>query len=187
MVQAICQDHAIGRYQLEVIQENTAAVSLYKKQGFQIVRSLHCYMAERAERKSDQRRPWQLFPARALSPEQWEHVKGFWDYSPSWQNSIASVCAVADSFVCILAELSGKQIGYGIINKASGDIVQLAVKPEYRRLGVATDIIRYLQEQTGNPKIKMINIEERDEALNMFLKQSGFRVFAKQYEMEKKL
>lgn len=74
-----------------------------------------------------------------------------------------------------------------MINKANGDIVQLAVKPEYRRLGAATDIMRYLQEQTGSPKIKMLNIDERDEALNMFLKQSGFRVFVQQYEMEKKL
>ena len=74
-----------------------------------------------------------------------------------------------------------------MINKATGDVVQLAVKSEYRRLGAATDIMWYLQEQTGSPEIKMLNIDERDEALNMFLKQSGFRVFVKQYEMEKKL
>jgi ribosomal protein S18 acetylase RimI-like enzyme len=187
MVQTICRDHGISRYQLEVIQENTAAVSLYKKQGFQVMRGLNCYMAERNERKSHESRQWQIFLSRALTPEQWECVRSFWDDSPSWQNSIDSVCAIADSFACILAEISGKLIGYGIINKANGDIVQLAVKPEYRRLGVATDIMRYLQEQTGSPKIKMINIEQQDEALNMFLKQSGFSVFLKQYEMEKKL
>ncbi len=187
MVQTICQDNGIGRYQLEVIQENMAAVSLYKKQGFQIKRSLNCCVTEKNERKSDESRRWRIFPSRALTPEQWECAKSFWDYSPSWQNSMDSVCAIADSFACILAEISGKLIGYGMINKANGDIVQLAVKPEYRRLGAATDIMRYLQEQTGSPKIKMLNIDERDEALNMFLKQSGFRVFVQQYEMEKKL
>ena len=48
MVQTICQDNGISRYQLEVIQENTAAVALYKKQGFQVMRSLNCYMTERS-------------------------------------------------------------------------------------------------------------------------------------------
>lgn len=191
MVETICRDHGIGRYQLEVIQDNTAAVSLYKKQGFQVMRSLNCYMTERNERKPDgkpdESRQWQIVPSGALTPEQWECVKGFWDYAPSWQNSMDSVCAIEDSFACILAERSGKLIGYGMINKANGDIAQLAVKPEYRRLGAATDIMQHLQEQTGSPEIKMINVDERDKALNRFLKQSGFRVFAKQYEMEKRL
>lgn len=187
MVQTICQDNGISRYQLEVIQENTAAVALYKKQGFQVMRSLNCYMTERSERKSDESRSWQIFSSKVLTPEQWVCAKSFWDYFPSWQNSMDSVCAIADSFACILAEISGKLIGYGMINKATGDVVQLAVKSEYRRLGAATDIMWYLQEQTGSPEIKMLNIDERDEALNMFLKQSGFRVFVKQYEMEKKL
>lgn len=187
MVQTLCQDYGISRYQLEVIQDNTAAVALYKKQGFQVMRSLNCYMTERSERKSDESRPWQIFPSQALTPKQWERVKSFWDYSPSWQNSMDSVCAIADSFACILAEISGKRIGYGMINKANGDVVQLAVKPGYRRLGVATDIMQHLQEQTGSHKIKMLNVDERDEALNRFLEQSGFRVFVKQYEMEKKL
>lgn len=187
MVQTICQDNGIGRYQLEAIRENTAAVSLYKKQGFQVIRTLNCYMAERSDGKSGESKQWKVFHLQALTSEQWELVKSFWDYSPSWQNSVDSVCAIADSFAYILAEVSGNLIGYGIINKVNGDIVQLAVKQEYRRLGVATEIMWSLQEQTSSPKVKMINVDERDETLNAFLKQSGFRVFVEQYEMEKKL
>jgi N-acetylglutamate synthase-like GNAT family acetyltransferase len=86
------------------------------------------------------------------------------------------VCAIADLFAYVLAEASGNLIGYGIINKANGDIVQLAVKHEYRRLGVATEIMWRLHEQTSSLKIKMINIDESDESLNAFLKQSGFRI-----------
>lgn len=187
MVQALCREQGIGRYQLEVIQENTAAVALYKKQGFQAVRSLYCYMAERDDREAGGRKPWKITQPQALAAEQWETVKSFWDYLPSWQNSMEAVCAIADSFAYILAEEAGDLIGYGIISKTSGDLVQLAVKPEYRRRGVATAIMRHLQAQTASPKVRMINIDERDESLQAFLKQAGFKMFVKQYEMEQKL
>ena len=187
MVQTVCQDKGIKRYQLEAIQENTAAVSLYKKQGFQVIRTLDCYMAERNDRKLGENKQWKVLHLQAFTPEQWELLKSFWDYAPSWQNSVDSVCAIADSFAYVLAEASGNLIGYGIINKLNGEIVQLAIRQEYRRLGVATEIMWNLQKQTSSPKVKMINIDERDGALNAFLKQSGFRIFAKQYEMEKKL
>lgn len=187
MVQTICQDKGIGRYQLEVIQENTAAVSLYKKQGFQVIRTLNCYMAEKTDRKLADCTQWKILHPQALTAEQWELVKSFWDYTPSWQNSVDSVCAITDSFAYVLAEASGILTGYGIINKLNGDIVQLAVRQEYRRLGVATEIMQSLQEQTSSPNVKMINVDERDEALNVFLKQSGLRMFVEQYEMEKKL
>ena len=187
IVQTICQDKGIGRYHLEAIQENTAAVSLYKRQGFQVIRTLNCYIAERNERKLGKRKQWQMIHPQALTAEQWELAKSFWNCSPSWQNSIDSVRAIADLFAYVLAEVSGNLIGYGIINKSNGDIVQLAVKHEYRRQGVATEIMWCLHGQTSSPKVKMINIDERDESLNAFLKQSGFRMFVKQYEMEKKL
>lgn len=114
-------------------------------------------------------------------------MKSFWNYPPSWQNGIDAVCAIPDTFGYTLAESDGTLIGYGIVQKANGDIVQLAVDPQYRRKGVATAILLDLQKQTKRSGMSAINVDERDEAANGFLKQRGFGVFVTQYEMVKSL
>ena len=76
-------------------------------------------------------------------------------------------------------------IGYGIVDKIKGDIAQLAVHPKYRRMGVATEILLDLLKQTKSLEMRVINVDERDQALNAFLKKLKFSVFVKQYEMRK--
>ena len=76
-------------------------------------------------------------------------------------------------------------IGYGIVDKIKGDIAQLAVHPQYRRMGVATEILLDLLKQTKSLEMRAINVDERDQALNAFLKKLKFSVFVKQYEMRK--
>lgn len=43
LVSTICIKNKISMYQLEVIQDNEKALTLYKKQGFRINRILNCY------------------------------------------------------------------------------------------------------------------------------------------------
>lgn len=74
---------------------------------------------------------------------------------------------------------------FGIVDKMKGDIVQLAVHPKYRRMGVATEILLDLLKQTKSLEMRVINVDERDQALNAFLKKLKFSVFVKQYEMRK--
>ena len=76
-------------------------------------------------------------------------------------------------------------IGYGVADKIKGDIAQLAVHPKYRRMGVATEILLDLLKQTKSLEMRVINVDERDQALNAFLKKLKFSVFVKQYEMRK--
>lgn len=60
-----------------------------------------------------------------------------------------------------------------------------AVHPQYRRMEVATEILLDLSKQTKSLEMKVINVDERDQALNIFLKKMKFSVFVKQYEMRK--
>lgn len=45
----VLQEKGIKQYLLEVIQTNTAAVELYKKQGFEITRELNCFQVEKSQ------------------------------------------------------------------------------------------------------------------------------------------
>ena len=84
-----------------------------------------------------------------------------------------------------IVKFDGNLIGYGIVDKIKGDIAQLAVHPKYRRMGVATEILLDLLKQTKSLEMRVINVDERDQALNAFLKKLKFSVFVKQYEMRK--
>ncbi len=185
LVNELCVRNNISVYQLEVIQDNVGAVNLYKKQGFQVKRSLNCYrLSEKLAGLSTNTR-WKLYQAEKMDKELWNLAKSFWDYIPSWQNGEDAVCAVEDSFGYTLVELEGVLIGYGIVDKVTGDIAQLAVDCHYRRRGIATAILQDLQSQTQNSGLTVINVDERDESLNAFLKQMGFQVYVTQYEMVK--
>lgn len=185
LVNNLCIEKNIKKYQLEVIQNNTDAVSLYKKQGFEVIRELNCYCTESRMNKSEKPVKWKLHHAEQILEEQWEIIQNFWNYPPSWQNSIDSVCVVGDSFFYTLAEKDGELIGYGIVEKTRGDIVQLAVKKEYRRKGVAADILYDLQNQINTEKMTIVNVDGRDEALNTFLGKMGWKLYVTQYEMER--
>ena len=181
----ICIKNKIRVYQLEVIQDNEKALTLYKKQGFQVDRVLNCYQLTGGIKEPGIYKAWKLEHPEKIQEAQWTIVKDFWTYPPSWQNAKDAVCAIARSFSYTIVKFDGNLIGYGIVDKIKGDIVQLAVHPQYRRMGVATEILLDLSKQTKSLEMKVINVDERDQALNIFLKKMKFRVFVKQYEMRK--
>ncbi len=185
LVSTICVKNKISVYQLEVIQDNEKALNLYKKQGFQVNRILNCYQLTGKIKEAGAYKAWELEHPEKLQEDQWTAVKDFWTYPPSWQNAKDAVCAIAESFFYTIVKFDGNLIGYGIVGKIKGDIVQLAVHPKYRRMGAATEILLDLLKQTKSLEMRVINVDERDRALNTFLKKMGFDVFVKQYEMRK--
>lgn len=185
LVSTICIKNKISVYQLEVIQDNEKALTLYKKQGFRINRILNCYQLTGKIKEPGVYKVWKLEHPEKLQDDQWTAVKDFWTYPPSWQNAKDAVCAIAKSFSYTIVKFDGNLIGYGIVDKIKGDIAQLAVHPHYRRMGVATEILLDLLKQTKSLEMRVINVDERDQALNAFLKKLKFSVFVKQYEMRK--
>ena len=169
--------------------ENTDSICIYeafyKKQGFQVDRILNCYQLTGGIKEPSIYKAWKLEHPEKIQEAQWTIVKDFWTYPPSWQNAKDAVCTIAKSFSYTIVKFDGNLIGYGIVDKIKGDIVQLAVHPQYRRMGVATEILLDLLKQTKSLEMKVINVDERDQALNIFLKKMKFSVFVKQYEMRK--
>ena len=185
LVRAICIKNKISVYQLEVIQDNERALTLYKKQGFRADRTLNCYQLTGGIKEAGVYKAWKLEHPEKFQDDQWTAVKDFWTYPPSWQNAKDAVCAIAEALSYTIVKFDGNMIGYGIMDKIKGDIVQLAVHPQYRRMGIATEILLDLLKQTKGFGIRVINVDERDQALNTFLKKMEFSVFVKQYEMRK--
>ena len=102
---------SVDQYLLEVIQSNESAVRLYTRQGFQVCRELTCYTLDR-----NRFRETSACKVENVGVVDLEPLAGFWDFLPSWQNSIASVSAVPSAFQYVIVRDGDRIVGYGMID-----------------------------------------------------------------------
>ena len=176
----------VSRYLLEVIQSNTSAVRIYKKQGFKIIRNLLCFELDNKD-EYDHSMAYKVEHVNRIKSNEWKLMTSFWDFIPSWQNSIDSINAVSDTFVYSVVRVNNTKIGYGIVSKKTGDIPQIAVDKNYRHKGIGRSIITDLLKNTESQKIRIFNIDEDSESMTNFIFKSGFKYKVGQYEMALKL
>ncbi|MFX1479139.1 MAG: GNAT family N-acetyltransferase [Promethearchaeota archaeon] len=184
----LLRKEGVNQYQLEVIQTNTAAFNLYKNRNFQIIRELDCLQVEKdqltKELVKDKNKTQRMeFDIKELKNIDWEKVKQFWDFQPSWQNSDLSIERVKESFYYFGAYLGNEIIGY-MVCEPNGGITQIAVNPKYRKKHIGENLLHMMLENNPNVKrINIINVDTRDETLLTFLRNLGFKSFVTQYEM----
>ncbi len=177
--------HRLGvtQYLLEVIKANEPAFNIYQKAGFEIVRSLSCYEINRSALRfgtQDDSLSAKLVHNREWD---WEQLRRFWQFEPSWQNSIDSVMAGWNDFVNIHLMVDNTPVGYGIVHQTSGDIPQFAVSRELRRQGLGQRLFKGLSESTDSKALRIINVDDTDLPTCRFIAQLGFDEMAAQYEM----
>ncbi|PCJ65293.1 MAG: GNAT family N-acetyltransferase [Bacteroidetes bacterium] len=171
------QQH-VDYLQLEVILQNTPAITSYKKSGFEITRELLCYRG--ALKKLDSNPSIEV---KLLTNYNWKLLESFWDISPSWQNSKKVTGEQKDINISLGAYLEDKLIGYAIYDPMNKRLQQIAVDKEYRRQKIATTLVNFLTENKGN-KLSVINVDKRSEASNSFLSKIGLKNYINQVEMK---
>lgn len=139
---------------LEVIQSNTSAFQLYKKQGFEISREFECFNLDKTLFNYESTH--EVLHIDITKEIDWIKLMSFWDFKPSWQNSIDSIISVADTFICSIVTINDVIVGYGIINKNSGDIPQIAVDKKYRGNGIGSSILIDLLKSTKSSCITLL-------------------------------
>ena len=92
----ILKKKGITQYLLEVIKTNRGAYELYKKAGFNIVRELDYFKIGISELKYDKLVNKPDFNFNVIEEPDWNTFKSFWDFDPSWQNSIDCMKRKAD-------------------------------------------------------------------------------------------
>lgn len=175
----------VQQYLLEVIQSNTSAVNLYKKQGFQILREFECFNLDK--NKCTYATTHNVKHIKTITESLWQKLMKFWDFKPSWQNSIDSIKAIPDNFIYSIVSMGDIIAGYGIIDKNTGDIPQIAVDKNYRGKGIGKSIFIDLLNSTESNSIKVLNVDSQSVSMKNFLLNLGFNRNVKQYEMVLKL
>ena len=156
-------------YLLEVIETNTPAVALYENSGFRESRRLQCWTFAPDVALA--------VPGRTVETPRWDEWRNWWNVEPSWQNSIESLRRAGDTFTLI-----GDQDAYGVFFPATGDLTQLAVKPESRRRRAGTELLHEAVALAGRP-LRILNVDDRDETIAAFLQAAGANRTVRQIEM----
>ncbi|MFW6680722.1 GNAT family N-acetyltransferase [Lacrimispora sp. AGF001] len=168
----------VEQYVLEVLTANTSAANIYTKNGFTVEREFLCCQMDGEKNRTDLLHQTE----RVMDPD-WELFRTFWDYQPSWQNSIQSIAAVRECFNVSAVRINNCIVGYGIIDKTTGEIPQIAVDKNWRNKGIGSSILADLMNQTISNQIKILNIDTRSEAMLQFITAAGFHNTVNQYEM----
>ncbi|WP_268846423.1 GNAT family N-acetyltransferase [Flavobacterium aestivum] len=167
----------VTKIKLEVITENEIAFRTYKKIGFEIIRELNCY---KGHVKSEIKSKFKILPLKNFD---WELQKSFWDWNPTWQNSINAAENISHLNIRIGAFDANSLIGYLIYNPNSNRIQQFAVNKDYRNQGVGKQLFQYITGE-NEKEFSLINIPVNSLNTNHFLSNLGLEVYIKQYEME---
>jgi len=155
----VLKSNGIEQYLLEVIKSNTGAFNLYKKEGFKVVRELDYYHINKYDIIYRKPIDQSGFKFRVIEKPDWKLLKSFWDFQPSWQNSIDSLKRKIEFLKILCAYKNSELAGYGIIESHTGDIPLIAVSGKYRRKGLASSLFRVIINYSDVQSLKLINAD----------------------------
>ncbi|MDE7069862.1 MAG: GNAT family N-acetyltransferase [Alistipes sp.] len=175
--------YGIRQYLLEVLQENKAAVSVYRGLGFEVSREFDYFVRPNSEITGcdlPRTSPFRLVPT-AAAPD--GELLPFGDFRPSWQNSAESILRAAKQIAGYDLRCGERTIGRIFFEPASGDIAWIAVDREFRRQGAATLLLQAAAGAIRSDSIRVVNTECSCDSIREFLKSNGFIHSGKQFEM----
>lgn len=158
---------------------HTPAQTLHTKHGFSVSRELHCY-----------ERPAAPFPGHAC-PEPNRDATDFSDtipidifcsFRPTWQNALESYRNIHSAFAVVSEFDNGRPIGYGIVHRNNGGILQLGIDPKERSIDVLLRLVAKMSACTLAPVLRYLNVEAGC-AIEPLLLKAEFTCSVKQFEM----
>ena len=164
--------------QLEVISQNAPAVKIYEQIGFVAERMLPCYKGKISAAVNTD------VVIRELSSYDWPLLKSFWDFTPTWQNSVLVLNELAQQNKLFGAFINEQHVAYLVYNPVSKRVQQFAVHREFRQRKVASSLFAYVSSMQEEPFI-IINVDGRSAGANTFLKKVGMEKYVEQVGMRR--
>jgi len=157
------------RYILEVIESNERAAALYRELGFVETRRFQCWTFSGGQTILSVRTGKIACPPL---DESW------FDQTPSWQNSLASVRRASEPYAIL-----GDDCGFVVVFPSNGDVPLLAVRRDQRGKGIGRSLLTAAAQHAGKP-LRIMNVEDRFEP---FLARIGAKKLVRQIEMIRSL
>lgn len=177
----------IKQYLLEVLQHNTNAISVYKNLDFKVTREFNYFFQKNKDIKDNvKKQEFRCFIKR-MDTLDFDRIREFWDFYPSWQNSFEAIKRDIEAFVFFGAYIDKKLVGYCVFEPASGDITQIAVDKHYRKQGIGSGLFLEAIRLNKNDTVKIVNTDISCHSMTNFLETKQIPLTGKQFEMIKKL
>lgn len=176
------KDAGISQYLLEVLQDNSRAISIYRKIGFEITREFDCFR-QAINQLSFTGKENKDCSVKEISTEDVSALDRFCSFAPSWQNSSESIGRGAGGLQFLGAFVDGHNVGYCVIDPQSGDIAQLAVREEMRRQGIASRLLHEAIARMSTEHLKVLNVDSREVEMHAFLAARNIALASRQFEM----
>lgn len=160
--------HEINHYYLEVLQSNDHAISIYRKNGFEVERGFSVLVGTGSKKTSSNQvgevlyESFQPFDTKYKVEPSYEHTTENISQNPH----LYEVMYIQDKAYCIYA-------------KRNGEIIQL----HYNELDALKEIMKVVLSRY--PKSMAKNIDENNKDVIKMLEEVGYREFMRQYEMVK--
>ena len=179
------REAGIKEYLLEVLQHNPGAISVYRKLGFEVTREFYYFRPEKVENEIKAIDiPYTL---QFIDIDKYDSIPDFWDFRPSWQNSVESIGRTFGDFIGLGVFVGDRLVGYGVFEPVSGDVTQIAVEKPYRRKGIGSLLFQKMLELNKHRSVKIVNTDIGCDSITAFLRAKNIEPTGKQFEMVKKL
>jgi len=179
----VFRSHNITQYLLEVIKTNSSAYDLYKKSGFEVTREFDYYILPKTSIQIRNNKVNENYQVQEIEQPDWVLFSSFWDFHPSWQNSIEAIQRKYSNFIILGIYDRNEFTGYGIIEKSTGDIPQFAIAPDHRRKRMGTTLMYYLLLHVEGNELKIINTRADHQPFHSFAESMALEPGPGQYEM----
>jgi len=169
---------------LEVLTQNAPAIKTYKRQGFKITRELNLFKGKLSGKEN--LKLSDSYKVGAIEKMDWDHIQTFWDYPPTWQNSISTMIHLEKKNICLGIEQHNVTVGYIIYNPKHRRIHQMAVDKKFRNIGLGGHLLNSIYS-LEKESISCINIDSNNQTFEKFLMKRGLKKFGSQFEMKLEL
>jgi GNAT superfamily N-acetyltransferase len=154
----------VTQMQLEVLIDNPRARRAYERLGFDAERHLFCFDLPRLTRPQRFQEQlgfsvWEGEAAVEAQDARGELWTSFWSLTPAWTGSTWTVKRTK-SRVVFEARWEDEVCGYAVLEPESAELMQIAVAPEHRRKGIATELIRACQQRIRGPALRILNVDD---------------------------
>jgi GNAT superfamily N-acetyltransferase len=179
----------VTQMQLEVLIDNPRARRAYERLGFDAERHLFCFELPRLTQPQRFREQlsFDVFEGEAADEAQTargEVWHSFWSLLPAWTGSTWTIKRTRSRLV-FEARWADEVCGYAVLEPESAELMQIAVAPDHRRKGIATELIRACQQRVRGPALRILNVDDgADRGVTIAaLRRLGANMTAVQLEM----
>lgn len=175
----------VQQYLLEVLKQNEAAISVYKKLGFEVSRVFDYYFIYNQDVAKKEVALPQGFEFREIEMSALNGLDYMHDFAPSWQNSTVALNRKTDGFTGLGVFSGDTIVGYGVIEPERGDLSQMAIAKPYRQKGIGTVLFYKLLTLSKHERVKVLNCDNSCTSVSGFFAHHNIEVKGQQFEMIK--